>query len=73
MRKKKYYILDCYFKKYYGPYNTKKDLNKDIKIVRILSDMFLEAYTNVITMEIDDNFSGAFINEHFEKDIICHT
>ena len=34
--------------------------------------MFLETYTNVITMEIDGNFSGAFINEHFEKDIICH-
>lgn len=44
---KKYYVIDHYFKHFYGPYTNKKEANKIRSIVRVIPDMFLEITTNV--------------------------
>jgi len=49
--KNKTYILDIYFKKYYGPYTNRRKLDCDIKLVKRISDSLLEEGTNVIELD----------------------
>ena len=58
------FLVDLYDKKIFGPYINKKRMEKDLKSIKKVSDMFLEEGTNVLIMtdemlrEFLRNFKG---------------
>jgi len=57
-------ILDLYYRKIYGPYTNVKKLKKDLKIIREISDKFLEISTNVYVVDDTCDFTK-FYGIHF--------
>lgn len=44
------FLVDVYTKKIFGPYRNKRKMEKDLKIIKKTSDMFLEVGSNVLVL-----------------------
>ena len=44
------FLVDVYTKKIFGPYRNKRKMEKDLKIIKKTSDVFLEVGTNVLVL-----------------------
>lgn len=64
---KKSFIVDIFSSKIYGSYTNKKKMEKDKKLVKYYSDMFLEVSTNIGIVEEDDPI---FKTQRFKKGTI---
>jgi hypothetical protein len=44
------FLVDLYTKKIFGPYRNKRKMEKDLKIIKETSDMFLEVGSNILVL-----------------------
>ena len=47
------FLVDLYAKKIFGPYRNKRRMEKDLKSLKKISDMFLEEGSNILIITND--------------------
>jgi len=68
---KKSFIVDMFASKIYGPYTNKKKMEKDKRLIKYYSDMFLEVSTNIgVVLEDDPIFKTIRFKKGNIQDLI---